>query len=80
MKIFGWFKKAKPKFVLCESDLGNWYYHIRQEGNVKALCGSKNVMISHGTMANWRHRGHLNERYCDACESAYKEELAKEKV
>ena len=79
-KLLGWFKKKSPKFELCESNLGNWYYHIRQEGSKEALCGSEAIMNCHGSMANWRHRGFLNERYCESCEGIYHKALSKVKL
>lgn len=50
-----------------EGIAGTWYYHLSLVAtNATALCGAKtmNTAIPLGT---WGVRGHLNERWCDAC-------------
>lgn len=60
---------------ITEGVAGTWFYHLSQAGtNARALCGAQ-TMHTAVPLASWGVKGHLNERYCAACEQAGAGEL-----
>lgn len=71
-RLFPWFFSAPeplPAFRMVENLAGTWSYHLAQGQKNQALCDpAVRVMDSPSPLSNWGYRGHLNERYCRACE------------
>ena len=58
------------QYYVDESVNSNWFYHIREWGKTKSLCG-KEVLQKELPMDLWGYKGHNNERYCEYCKRIY---------
>jgi hypothetical protein len=53
--------------VMAESLFGTYIYHLaRKGGEAQSLCGALS-MATGVNLSLWGKRGHLNEKYCEAC-------------
>lgn len=63
------------KFEIVEGVASTWFYHLREKDsfpvNQPALCGA-HVFSTHNPIDSWGVKTHLNERYCQECESISK--------
>lgn len=60
---------AEPPLQIVESIHGTYSYHLRRGDKGLSLCG-KLVMPTSLPLTTWGYQSdHLNERYCNRCES-----------
>lgn len=59
------------KYDITEGVAGMWHYHLRVEGEQKALCGAT-VMRTSVPPENWNRKiagYHLPRSFCEKCEA-----------
>ncbi len=63
---------------ICEGLSGTYFYHLTDgphTGAVTAICGAR-AMPTEVPIEAWGFVGHLNERYCKACEDEWTQRTA----
>jgi hypothetical protein len=59
--------EEKGKVEIAEDVSGDWTYHLKREGDTKALCGRR-TMPSKVTNWGFKRPSHLTISYCSECE------------
>lgn len=64
----------KSNLVVDETVSGVYFYHIKEKGTFKPICGIDRQLLGKDLpLTHWGLRGHLQEKYCKECDKLMRE-------